>query len=928
MKYIRFTILLVMLFLAQYCFGNNVLLPKIVNFKKTDYQAHNKNWAVTQGADGIMYIANNMGVMEFDGSAWAIHSLPDKQTPRSLAADEKGRIFAGGYGEFGYWERDLLGQLRYHSISEGALKGNAQHEEFWHILIVKETVYFQSFSSLYKWTNDQVEELSPPGNIMFLRYVNEQLLAPVLNKGLFKLRSDGSFQALPGGDFFSDKTVSCILSKGEQILVGTEKQGLFVFDGDKVVPWESEIHKFVKKSQLNKGIELSNGSLAFGTILDGAFIVNQQGEIIFHLNQENGLQNNTILSTYQDHEGNLWLGLDRGVSLIPLGQPLLFYEDRKGLIGSVYTAILHKSRLYVGTNRGLFVRNWPLQSQEPFKLIQGSQGQTWDLIEQDGQLLCGHNNGTFKIEDDDRLEPLSNTTGGWRFCVLPEENNKIVQGTYTGLILLKKEPSSRLWNFCERIKGFGWPVKNIIQGNQRGTFWVFVPNEGIFRLQLNSALDSVLQYTHYKEDKGLPARHQIDLQRINDQIVVQTEGSFFQYRSSSDQFITVDPAQLSGSMRQGKLIWLSEEAILTIREQFVKIYCKDKERMSLPLQLIPGNEFVTLLTDSLLFFGLDEGFAILNQEHVYDVPKPIEPRLKTIVFLDRKGTPSQVRQVEEAVLETEAGANNVSFEFYTPVFTHPVMMRYRLPPFQQEWSDWGLENSKTFTNLPPGSYRLELQSNRSPAVVSQSFKIPARWYQTPWVLIPYGLLIALIIYSFNRWHKKRLRIQQRKILIQKEKQIQQERIQLRNEQLKKDILSKSQELANSTFNLIRKNEILIQVKEELKKVKRKPNSQNELYSKVIRLIDRHLDSQDDWEVFEENFNEVHEVFLKKLINAYPDLTPGDLKLAAYLRMNLSSKEIAPLLNISIRGVENKRYRLRKKLNLPPEENLTEFMIHF
>jgi DNA-binding CsgD family transcriptional regulator len=95
----------------------------------------------------------------------------------------------------------------------------------------------------------------------------------------------------------------------------------------------------------------------------------------------------------------------------------------------------------------------------------------------------------------------------------------------------------------------------------------------------------------------------------------------------------------------------------------------------------------------------------------------------------------------------------------------------------------------------------------------------------------------------------------------------------------------------------------------------------------MRLINRQLSHEDDWEVFEQNFNKVHEAFFQKLIARFPNLTPGDLKLAACLKMNLTSKEIAPLLNISLRGVENKRYRLRKKLDLPNDENLTEFMLN-
>ncbi|WP_064196538.1 MULTISPECIES: LuxR C-terminal-related transcriptional regulator [Emticicia] len=97
-------------------------------------------------------------------------------------------------------------------------------------------------------------------------------------------------------------------------------------------------------------------------------------------------------------------------------------------------------------------------------------------------------------------------------------------------------------------------------------------------------------------------------------------------------------------------------------------------------------------------------------------------------------------------------------------------------------------------------------------------------------------------------------------------------------------------------------------------------------NQIIKLIDNNIASGHDWQIFEQNFNRVHEEFFKKLLEKFPDLTPGDLKLSAYLRMNLSSKEIAQLLNITYRSVELKRYRLRKKLHLETEENLVEWLM--
>ncbi len=132
---------------------------------------------------------------------------------------------------------------------------------------------------------------------------------------------------------------------------------------------------------------------------------------------------------------------------------------------------------------------------------------------------------------------------------------------------------------------------------------------------------------------------------------------------------------------------------------------------------------------------------------------------------------------------------------------------------------------------------------------------------------------------------------------------------LNNEKLKQDIENKNRELAISTMSLIKKNEFLSNIKEELKKANEDNNSQ---LKPVIKIIDKNLNNTDDWKFFQEAFNNADKDFLKKVKYKHSNLTPNDLKLCAYLRLNLSSKEIAPLLNISPRSVEVKRYRLRKK----------------
>jgi DNA-binding CsgD family transcriptional regulator len=149
-------------------------------------------------------------------------------------------------------------------------------------------------------------------------------------------------------------------------------------------------------------------------------------------------------------------------------------------------------------------------------------------------------------------------------------------------------------------------------------------------------------------------------------------------------------------------------------------------------------------------------------------------------------------------------------------------------------------------------------------------------------------------------------------------------MKFRNEQLTQDVDEKNKELAVSTMSLIKKNELLAVIKEDLKKTSEADANKN--IKSVITTITRNINEEDTWNVFKEAFDNADKDFLKKIKQAHASLTPNDLRLCAYLRLNLSSKEIAPLLNISVRSVEIKRYRLRKKMDLTHEQGLVEYIL--
>ncbi|MEO7984512.1 MAG: triple tyrosine motif-containing protein, partial [Bacteroidota bacterium] len=275
---------------------------------------------------------------------------------------------------------------------------------------------------------------------------------------------------------------------------------------------------------------------------------------------------------------------------------------------------------------------------------------------------------------------------------------------------------------------------------------------------------------------------------------------------------------------------------------------------------------------------------------------------------------------------------------------------YYLDGFDKTWSPWSAKREKDYTNLPAHHYvfRVKCRNNfdNESSVASFSFTILPPWYQAWWAYTLYVLLFSGGIYFFyKRQQRKYKRLQQLKLKEQQRKYAEEQKqlqfqhqleiqesekqiIQLKNEKLESEVEHKNSELASSAMNLVRKKEILSKLKEDLVQYKGTPEADKSAkeFQKIIRVIDKELDHNEEWEQFAVHFDTVHTNYLKKLKANFPVLTISDLKLAAYLRLNLSSKEIAQLMNISIRGVETSRYRLRKKLSLDNETNLFDFLI--
>ncbi len=913
-------------------------LPEVIQYTRQTYGAYNQNWGIVQHPKTrFMYVANKKGLLEFDGSTWRLHELPRKQIVRSVAVDHEGRIYTGALGEFGYWTPGPTGELAYHSLNPLIHDQSFLNEEIWNILVTPQGILFQSFAFIYRYRQGRVQLLRSPGNVLFVQPVRDRLLVEVIDKGLYELRGD-AFTLIDGSEFLGSETVNTLLPLGESdILVGTER-AIFRYDGQRFQPFNNQLNAVIQQNRLNRGRQLGPDLYAFGTLLNGVLLTSATGHIRYHINQKNGLQNSTVLALYPDMDGNLWVGLDKGLDLINLHSPIRYFTDTDSNMGTLYGIARHGDYLYLGTNQGVYAK--PIRRpDEPFQLLAGTQGQVWDLVVFDGQLLCGHNRGTFRIVGlEARL--LSSVTGGWVLHRLARHPDLLIQGTYTKLCLYRKDERGQ-WVFSHTVGGFSAPVRQLVE-DETGAIWVNkAPNQGLQRVRLSADLTQVVASTDFATPEFQQAT--LNLYRFQHHILVTSVTGLQRFDPATDRFVRDQTPFVQHNPDIQRLFPASDSALFVLRRNGTLAYVpsSDERPRDVPIrtnQWAEESEAMVPLDSTYFAFCRENGIALLPRA---ELPRLVNttvrpPLIRSVAAVTNAGV-SYTFQGPPPELSFSHRQADLLITFCTPNYTRPINYSYWLENSMDNWSPYAAIHQKEFNNLPPGRYMLHLRSNLSTVEATFTFHLLPPWYWTTWSKILYALVLAGRLRFFYQLHLRRVAIKQNQVRAKLEEQLrhqeeasQRDIILLQKDQLEQGLIQKSAELANSTMSLIQKNELLVQLKDELNQVKSRLNSgvSTTDFQRINYLIDTNISSEQDWQLFEANFNKVHEQFLKHLIEKYPDLSQGDLKLAAYLRMNLSTKEIAQLLNITQRSVELKRYRLRKKMNLDGVINLSEYMIKY
>ncbi len=908
-------------------------LPPINIFSPEDYGAENQNWAITQASNKFIYAANNKGLLEYSGTNWRLYPTPNETIMRSVKSF-KDKIYSGFYRDFGFWSKNNFGSLEYTSIVK---KNNIQmleDEQIWEIVELDNWLLFKSLQRIYLFdlNNESLKIIKSEKNITKISKVENTIYFQELTKGVFMIEN-GISKLISDHPILKDNKIVEIFLKEGKLCFLTQKEGFYFFDKQELKKWDISSNEILSNKTIYSAIQLQDESFVLGTISNGIIHLSKNGEFKYQITKTLGLSNNTVLSVFEDIDHNIWLGLDNGINVVNASSPFRFFVKKDNFWGTIYASTIFKNNLFIGTNQGLYVKK--MGNNNDFEFVKNTQGQVWNLDIIDETLFCSHDSGTFIINDENAIL-VSGTEGTWGVKKINE--NLLLQGCYDGLYILSKQNNQ--WKLRNKLEGFSNSSKyfDIINNNQ-----IFVNHEykGVFKLKTDVNFTKIIESVKDESvDKGLHS----SLFKFNKHLFYASKNGIFKFSKANNCF-KIDSAFS---------ILISADKFLTGKVLIDHIgnklwsFTRDDIRFLSPgklsnepvLKLIPikgylhkgatGYENIINLSEKKYLVGTSEGFLVLDLNRIQD-PKDFNININGIsnYIIDRKKISVELTNSNEFSYKE----NNLEFTFSVPNFnkTSLVEYQYQLKGLRENWSDLSEENSILLENLPPRKYTLKVRAfiddRPSNNIANYSFEIKKPWYLSIIFLIIYFIIFCFIIYGFHIFSKKHYKTQREKLLLRTQQELElkglensQKIIKLNNDKLRLDIENKNRELAISTMSIIKKNEFLNNIKSEL------VSGGKTNIDKVVNIIDKNLNNTDDWKMFQEAFNNADKKFLKKIKTNHSELTPNDLRLCAYLRLNLSSKEIAPLLNISPRSVEVKRYRLRKKMNLDRDENLTTYIL--
>jgi signal transduction histidine kinase/DNA-binding response OmpR family regulator len=756
----------------------------LVNYNQKDYNFAEQNWVILQDRRGIIYAANQAGVLECDGVDWGGVVLP---RTRSMDMDNSGTIYVGGKDEIGFIDTKADSSLTYVSL----LRYLDENElDFGWVMSTHATeagIYFRTSKFLFRFQPEARElktwrpligESGFAGSFvcrgkLFIRYKNIGLMQMV----------DDKLESVPGGDLFARRGIYAMFPFNERELVIGTQDGFYLFNGRIMVPFPTEVDDYIKEKQLSHGIRLesSPGLFALSTLRGGLIIIDSRGRLREIFTRDRGLQDDNVKFVFEDSQGNLWLALEKGITKIEYASPFSFYNaEFSGLQGIVLAVVRHGSPgvLHVGTTRGLFI----LKPGGKFQPVPGITGECFALLSTGGSLLTATNSGLFYFAaKSNNPRPREIIAAPTYFLQTSRQMPGYIWArTNNGLFSLFRQKED--WVVTHRFENISRKNATIVE-DERGNLWLGTltgTNEVLLKIEFpvdnREKKEKGFKKIYYNKSQG-PPDEEIRVFRAAGHVIVSTKKGIYPFDEKENRFIpdlTFGKLFADGSRRalyivedQNRHIWLH-----TFRGRFENFRAVPQPKGTYliekkPFLRLPNEQINIIYPDpgrSITWFGGNEGLVCFDNRVKKTTVLPFRALVRKVEsIVDRSVIFGGNRTGDSFPMpHIEYKDRSIRFRYAAPFFDDESATSYQvyLEGNEKSWGEWTEERRREYPNLDAGYYTFHVRARNVYKNKSREdsfrFRVLPPWYRTWWAYFIYALFSVLCIYLFVKWRSRKL----------------------------------------------------------------------------------------------------------------------------------------------------------------------------
>ncbi len=887
----------------------------VQNISADEYKGGTQIWDIAVDTKGYVYFATGTSMVVYDGIRWSSYPMHEGSFLRAVSYDSNdGRLYCAGDNFFGYWKINSYGSLDYTPIYVNP--DPTQGQIFWKIIIKGDIIYFHTHESVFSYssTSKLLSEVISNSDVSYIYKVEEQVFVQK-NKEIYEIKGN---ELLSLGIHIEDRVVAISKSGGDLLFI-LEQSGFFKVEDGSLVPVNKKSNEIFSKLQIFSANRFNDEQLLIGTVLGGAFLVKKDGEIIERYNEESGLLFTTVLSICNDLQNNIWIGLDGGICKLDNNPREKFFDGFNKKIGYAYASLIHDNKLFIGSNKGVFV----LSESGNLEIIPGTQGQVWDILLCGEDVIACHDKGLLRITEGG-YEKIHDSS--WKIYKLREDERFYIVSDKLGFSLF--ETINGRLSFRNHIENYSGFFNNGLI-DKHGYLWINGLDKCVRKLELDNNKRKFIDNRIYPMPE---AQKWIGMHIIDGDVIFNSGTECFSYNLGKDSIIRNDYySQLF------QLFFSPSEAIIQVGNLFFnagsngigivervnnKFFVKKYIFNGIKEKLLPtAFRRFQKINDSTLALGYNNGVAFYNfqKENIEDNFNLEVVKFEYTIFGKKKLLP-----INNSGLHNSLPKDAVNVKLHFNGLPDNYFYEYNLDG--KKWETTSMKEPLDIPYLKPGKHYVTIKSDLLNIPEQTIYIEVARpFVQTIWFYLILLVATLLLSYAIYKVYIYRLTTIKNKLLKRQQELLERETMRHENEIMALELRETHKKLTNITMSGVGLNNFLNDLEKEIKELGN--NSDNPLLKEkiksVIRAINNHKNSEENWRVFEKYFNNLYDGFFDKLKAAYPSLSNNDLKLCSYIKLGLSTKEIASLLNISPFSVETARHRLRKKMNLETEVSLSD-----